>query len=117
MLWTDESKYEVFGSKRRQFIHRRAGECFKLEYLVPTVKYGGGSVIMWGCFCGKKVRDLVKIDDIIDKNVYPTFSQEKQFHRVREFWVVDLYFNKTTILNIHLTSVQTISRRKKMLVN
>lgn len=33
----------------------RQGEQMVPECLVPTVKYGGGSEIMWGCFAGDSV--------------------------------------------------------------
>ena len=47
-LWTDESKFEQFGNKRRAHVRRREGERYKIECLLPTVKHGGGK-IMVGC--------------------------------------------------------------------
>jgi len=70
VLWTDESKFELFGSHRRTYVRRRPGERFHHECIVPTVKHGGGSVMVWGCFGGTKVGDLVKIDGTMDKKVY-----------------------------------------------
>ena len=47
-LWTDESKFEVFGSHRRTFVRRRTGEKMLEECLMPSVKPGGGNVMVWG---------------------------------------------------------------------
>ncbi len=47
MLWTDESKFEQFGNKRRVYVRRREGERYKNECLLPTVKHGGGSIMVW----------------------------------------------------------------------
>lgn len=70
VLWTDESKFELFGSKRRVFVRRRVGEKFNMECITPTVKHGGGSVMVWGCFADGKVGDLKKIEGIMDKKIY-----------------------------------------------
>ena len=48
VLWTDESKFELFGSHRRQYVRRKVYERFKPDCIVPTVKHGGGSVMVWG---------------------------------------------------------------------
>ena len=55
VLWTDESKFEVFGSHRRIFVRRRTSEKMLEECLTPSVKHGGGNVMVWGCFGAGKV--------------------------------------------------------------
>ena len=50
VLWTDESKFEILGSRRRQFVRRTAGERYLDSCLTSTVKYGEGSVMVWQCF-------------------------------------------------------------------
>lgn len=70
VLWTDESKFELFGSHRRQFVRRKVNERFKKECILPTVKHGGGSVMIWGCFSYAGVGQLVKIDGILKKEQY-----------------------------------------------
>jgi len=49
VLWTDESSFQLF-SGAEQYVWRRSGEEFKEEKLAPTVKHGGGSLMVWGCF-------------------------------------------------------------------
>lgn len=70
VLFTDESKFEVFGSHRRMFVRRRRGERMKSQCVTPTVKHGGGSVMVWGCFAGDKVGDLVRINGTLKKEGY-----------------------------------------------
>uniref|UniRef100_A0A667YN29 Transposase Tc1-like domain-containing protein n=1 Tax=Myripristis murdjan TaxID=586833 RepID=A0A667YN29_9TELE len=52
VLWSDESKFEIFGSNRRVFVRRRKGERMDSTCLVPTVKHGGEGVMVWVCFAG-----------------------------------------------------------------
>ena len=59
---TDESKFEVFGSHRQMFVRRLRGEHMKSQCVTPTVMNGGRSVMVWGCFAGDKVGDLVRIN-------------------------------------------------------
>lgn len=76
VLWTDESKFELFGNKRRQYVRRKQGERFKSQCIAPTVKHGGGSVMVWGCFSYEGVGELVKIDGIMRKEHYHRILQQ-----------------------------------------
>lgn len=61
VFWSDESKFELFGTKRRIFVRRKTNEKFSFDCVVPTIKHGGGSVLMWGCFCANGVDNLKRI--------------------------------------------------------
>ena len=50
VLWTDETKVELFSKARHSTVHRKQNEANKEKNMVPTVKYGGGLKIFWGCF-------------------------------------------------------------------
>ncbi|KMQ83819.1 paired box protein and transposase domain containing protein [Lasius niger] len=76
VLWTDESKFEVFGLKRRVFVRRTPKEKMLPDCVVPTVKHGGGSVIVWGSFCAAGVGNIVKIDGIHKKEQYKIILQQ-----------------------------------------
>lgn len=69
VLFTDETKFELFGSNRRTFVRRMANERFIKECLTPTIKHGGGSVMVWGGICANGVTQLKRIEGIMDKTV------------------------------------------------
>ena len=58
VLWTDESKFEIFGSTRRVYVRRRVGERAATFCIKPSLKYGGGSVMLSDAFASCKVGDL-----------------------------------------------------------
>lgn len=49
VLWSDESKFQLFHSNRRSRVWRKKGTELDPKHLTPTVKHGGGSVMVWGC--------------------------------------------------------------------
>ena len=75
VLWSDESKFELFGQRRRIYIGRKTKEKMIPECLVPTIKHGGGSVMVRGCFSSAGVGDLVKIEGIMKKEKYKTILE------------------------------------------
>lgn len=76
VLWTDESKFVVFGSNRKVYVRRKPGEQLLEDCVVSTVKHGGSSVMVWGCFGGEKVGDIVKVDGRMDRFHYKAILEE-----------------------------------------
>ena len=46
--WSDEIRINLFGSDGFKHVWRRPGEEYKDKCVMPTLKYGGGNVIVWG---------------------------------------------------------------------
>ena len=53
VLWTDESKIESIGHNYRNPVWRKDGEAYSPKNTVPTVKFGDGSIMIWGYFSAK----------------------------------------------------------------
>ena len=52
------------------FVCRLLGEGIKIQCVTPAVKHGGGLLMVWGCFTGDKVGDLVQINGALKKEGY-----------------------------------------------
>ena len=70
VLWSDETKIELFGQNDVKKIWRKKGEAFLPKNTVPTVKHGGGSMMFWGCFSSSGTGNLVAIDGIMRSDDY-----------------------------------------------
>ncbi len=77
ILWSDETKINVFGTDGFKTVGRRKGEEYKEKCMVPTVKHGDGSVLMWGCMSAAGVGELHFIDGIMNSQMYCSILKEK----------------------------------------
>ena len=76
VLWSDESKFNLFRSDGKTMVWRTPTEAFDPNCIVPTVKYNGGSVMVWGCFAHCGVGFLHFIDGIMDRFLYREILEE-----------------------------------------
>uniref|UniRef100_A0A914QKF7 Transposase n=1 Tax=Panagrolaimus davidi TaxID=227884 RepID=A0A914QKF7_9BILA len=70
VLYSDESKFNLFGSDGKKYVRRPVNQRFNPRYQIPTVKHGGGSVMVWGAFHYGGVGPIHQIYGIMDKFVY-----------------------------------------------
>lgn len=85
VIWSDESKFKLFGSDGKQYCWRRDGEALKDAFVKPTVKFGGGSVMVWGCFTWNGVGNLCKIDGGMDANLYRQILSEDLLETIDDY--------------------------------
>jgi hypothetical protein len=77
VVWSDESKFNVFGSDGRQYCWRRPGEQLHDHHIQPTVKHGGGSIMVWGCMTWQGVGYLCRIDGGLDAELYKNILEDE----------------------------------------
>uniref|UniRef100_A0A2M4DS53 Putative transposase n=1 Tax=Anopheles darlingi TaxID=43151 RepID=A0A2M4DS53_ANODA len=70
VLFTDESKFNIFGWDGRIKVWRPPGEGLNPKYTAKTVKHNGGGVLVWGCMAASGVGNLHVINGIMDQYVY-----------------------------------------------
>ncbi|GFT65202.1 transposable element Tc1 transposase [Trichonephila clavipes] len=49
VVFSDESKFNICGSDGRRTVWRKSNTAWDPKNLRPTVKHGGGSIMVWGC--------------------------------------------------------------------
>lgn len=70
VVFTDESKYNIFGSDGRGKVWRKPNDELNMKNVVPTVKHGGGNVMVWGCMAASGVGKLHFIESTMDRWIY-----------------------------------------------
>ena len=67
----DEIKVvEIFRRNTATSVWRKNGTAFKKHNTIPTVKFGGGSIMIWGCFSSKGTGELQVIHDRMNGSMY-----------------------------------------------
>ena len=70
LIWSDESKINRFGSDGRKWVWKKPRECLSDRTVNTTLKFGGGSIMIWGCMTWEGVGYLCKIDGKMDQHLY-----------------------------------------------
>lgn len=75
MVFSDESRFCLFHSDGREKVWRRANERYNPDCLMSTVKFGGASVMVWGCFSWWGVGPLVVIEGTLNQDRYASLME------------------------------------------
>jgi transposase len=70
VVWSDESKFQIFGSDGRKYCWKKPGEQLRDAHVNPTVKHGGGSIMVWSCMISQGPGFICKIDHGLDAELY-----------------------------------------------
>ena len=75
ILWSDETKIELFGVNARRHVWRKPGTTHHQANTIPTVKHGG-SIMLWGCFSAAGTGRLVRIEGKMNATIYRDILDE-----------------------------------------
>ena len=70
MVWSDETKVNHLGSDGRKCTWKRAGEGLSDRLVEGIVKFGGGSVMLWGCMLWDGPGYACRIDGRMDGDLF-----------------------------------------------
>ncbi|KAM7413839.1 hypothetical protein PAMA_018907 [Pampus argenteus] len=100
ILWSDETKIELFGINSKRYVWRKPGTAHHLSNTIPTVKHGS-SIMLWGCFSAAGTRRLVAIEAKMNAAKYRDILEKKTSSRVLRTsdWAEGSPSNKTMTLS------------------
>jgi len=87
VIFSDESKFHLFGSDGVQYCRRYNGDAMSPLFTQKTVKHGGGKVTVWGCITRNGVGRLHRIEGNMDKHQYVQILRESLLGTLRDHGV------------------------------
>ncbi|KAG2465365.1 TCB1 transposase, partial [Polypterus senegalus] len=87
ILWSDETKIELFAVNARRHIWREPGTGYHQANTIPTVKHGGGSIMLimvWASFAASGPVRLAFIDETMNSELYQRILKENVRTSVHE---------------------------------
>ena len=93
VIFSDESKFNLFGSDGLHCCWRREGEGLSPCYAKKKVKHGGKKVMVWGFVTAYGVGWLYQIDGKIDSKKYISILQEAYLRTLE-----DLHTNRQAVI-------------------
>ena len=72
------------------------GEAFKEKNIVPTVKHGRRSIMIWVCFSYVGTGDIVIRDGIMDSQKFKEILSQTMIPSVTGSLINNIFFNRTT---------------------
>ena len=70
VIWSDETNINVFSSDGKEYYWKKNRGDIMPHHIKPTVKHGGGNVMIWGCMSYEGVGYMSKIDGNMDSKLY-----------------------------------------------
>ena len=77
VIWSDETKINLYGSDGRKWVWHRPGASISERRVEESVKFGGASLMMWGCMTAQGVGYATKIDGALNAALYVDIVEDE----------------------------------------
>lgn len=84
VVFSNESKFNLFRSDGIAYVRHPVGKRLNIKYISLTVKHGGGSIQVWGCFSGYGMGPLFRINGIMDRFLSKDILQNQMIPYLEE---------------------------------
>jgi transposase len=88
VVWSDETKINRLGSDGCKWAWKKPGSMLTDQHVQGTVKFGGGSLMMWGCMTAQGIGYACRIYGPMDASLYVNILND-EFLRTLEYYGMD----------------------------
>ena len=86
VIFSDESSFTLFPTSGRVYVWRQPKEAYDPTCILPTVKHGGGSVMIWGAISWKSAGPMISLHGRINSRDYLRILSDQVHPMVRELF-------------------------------
>ncbi|PNF27169.1 hypothetical protein B7P43_G07844 [Cryptotermes secundus] len=72
VIWLDESTFTLFLTSGRVYVWRTPSQAYNPDCLLPRVKHGGGSIMVWAAISWYSVGPIITLQGHVTANDYVT---------------------------------------------
>ena len=83
VIWSYETKINIFGSGGHQYVWKKKGEPLSDRTTTPTIKFGGGNLMVWECMGWNGVGMLAEVEGRMDTSQYVNILKENLAKSIR----------------------------------
>ena len=86
VIWSDETKINCLGSDGKKWVQKKPGEGLTDRLVQGTVKFGGGSLMIWGCIFWEGPGYATKIDGRMDADLFVSILDDDELQESIKFY-------------------------------
>lgn len=84
VIWSDETKINRLGSDGRDWAWKGVNEGLSAKEIKGTRKFGGGSLMFWGCMTAKGVGNACRIEGRMNAELYTDILNDELLETIRQ---------------------------------
>lgn len=84
VIWSDETKINRIGSDGQEYVWKKKGEGLIAREVKGTVKFGGGSLMVWGCIGWNGVGVLSEVEGWMDAEQYVAILEQGLLQSIKD---------------------------------
>jgi transposase len=85
IVWSDETKINRLGCDGREWIWKKPNSMLTAQHVKGTVKFGGGSLFIWGCITAQGTGYATRIDGGMDAELYTKILDDELLQTLKLF--------------------------------
>jgi Transposase len=114
VLWSDVSKFLLFGSDEINYFRRGINQRYDPKHQLPTVKHGGGSIMVCEWFSCDGLGPIHRIEGIMDQFVYKNIISDVMLPHAKNEMARGWVFQQDIDPKHTVKSVKEFFRAKKI---
>ena len=88
VVYSDETKINRLGSDGREWVWKKPGKTIEPRHVQGTVKFGGGSIMLWGCMTYDGIGYACRIIDRMNADLYVSILGDELMETI-EYYDLD----------------------------